>query len=83
MKIKKINSKELFKWILIGLISLVIFSMSSCTKDQAGSGCWTCIDNTGTTLQVICAGSEQEAFEKSGLINGVHTIANFRNHCSK
>lgn len=70
------------KIILLVSMCLLLFS---CKKEPPAvtPGCWTCIDNTGNMLHVICAENEQDAFDASGLINGVHTLQNFRNHCSK
>ncbi|MBK7883027.1 MAG: hypothetical protein IPJ81_03845 [Chitinophagaceae bacterium] len=66
---------------LFGLICIIALS-TSCKKTDTG-GCWQCEDNQGNLLQSVCGDSEQDAFNKSGNVNGTHTIENFRQYCKK
>lgn len=68
---------------IILLTSIGFLALTSCKKESNTDGCWECRDHIGNPLQTICAGSEQEAYDKSGAINGQHTIANFRQYCTK
>lgn len=76
------NKCKLSSWIFTGFAILLIISLFSCKKTSAG-GCWECNDNLGNPVGVYCGSDEQDAFDHSGTINGVHTLPNFQSHCHK
>ena len=67
----------------IFLISFILLVSTGCKKDSNTPGCWQCKDALGNDLQEVCGDNEQDAFNKSGIIGGVHTIENFRTYCHK
>ena len=68
---------------IIYLIIFVLLSSTGCKKTSDTSGCWQCKDAVGNDLQEVCGDNEQDAFNKSGIIGGVHTIESFRLYCHK
>lgn len=79
---KKVNNNFFF----IVLLTIIISIFCSCKKDDAASNntvCYTCYDDANNFVQLSCGANEQQAFEASAVINGVHTIENFRKHCRK
>ena len=64
----------------ISLVSLLLVVLISCKKDAV---CYVCKDAAGNYLQESCGKDEQDAFDNSGLIEGVHDINKFRQRCSK
>jgi len=64
------------------LIMFVASLASGCKKADTG-GCWECKDAQGNPVNTICADSEQDAFNNSGNINGVHDLSTFRQYCQK
>lgn len=69
------------KKVFILLLSASLFT-TSCKKENT-SGCWVCQDDIGNYLQTTCGDNEQDAFNKSGMLNGIHTYDNFKQHCHK
>lgn len=67
------------KTLLVLIIGLV--TATSCKKDKID--CWDCYDYSGNLIQTSCGTSEQDAFNNSGNINGVHDINTFRQFCHK
>ncbi|MEP7256578.1 MAG: hypothetical protein ABI666_12435 [Ferruginibacter sp.] len=65
----------------IFLISLVLLTSTGCKKE--GQVCYICSDALGNPLQETCGKNEQDAFDHSGLIEGVHDIDKFRQRCHK
>ena len=63
------------------LICFFTISLISCKKET--EVCYTCYDNLGNALQTNCGKNEQDAFDKSGVFMGVHTVENFRQYCKK
>lgn len=62
----------------------ILFTLSSCKKDNVNSTqCWKCYDQQNNFLQESCGENEQDAFNKSGSIEGVHDISKFRQRCHK
>ena len=55
--------------------------VTSCRKE--GEVCYECRDAQGTYLNDVCGKDEQDAFDNSGIINGVHNINIFRQYCLK
>jgi len=72
--------KEIVKVSIMIVLALIII-LSGCKKDKGG--CWDCKDAQGVFLQTVCADSEKEAFNNSGIINGTHDINTFRTFCKK
>lgn len=68
--------KRFFIILVLGIV------FCSCKKTDT-SGCWECKDAAGNSLQTVCGDNEQEAFDKSGVIGGVHDINTFRQYCKK
>ncbi len=66
------------KIILLGVISISLFS---CKKEAITEECYECKDQPGQYLGTVCGASESDAFNKSGSVNGSHTIENFRSYC--
>ena len=67
---------------IIVLISFVLLVSTGCKKSDT-AGCWQCKDAVGSDLGEVCGNNEQDAFNKSGIIGGVHTIETFRIYCHK
>jgi hypothetical protein len=63
------------------LLFVILIAISACKKE--GEVCYECIDAQGNYLQNVCGKNEQEAFDKSGVIGGVHDINVFRQYCKK
>ena len=66
---------------IIFLLSLILLILTACKKD--GEVCYECRDALGNYLQESCGKDEQDAFDNSGVIEGVHDINKFRQRCSK
>jgi hypothetical protein len=64
------------------LLSLILIISLGCKKNDT-PGCWKCVDASGNYLQDVCGENEQDAFDKSGIIGGVHDINVFRQYCHK
>jgi len=64
------------KFTLIGLIIVILIS---CKKET--QVCYECRDGLGNYLQEVCGKDEQDAFNKSGMIEGVHDLNKFRERC--
>ena len=65
----------------IFLISFVLLASTGCKKDS--QACYECKDAVGNSLQEVCGKNEQDAFDNSGIIEGVHDINKFRERCHK
>ena len=63
------------------ILTSVLIIFISCKKE--GSVCYVCKDASGNYLQESCGKDEQDAFDNSGIIEGVHDINKFRQRCSK
>lgn len=65
------------------IVLAILLTMTSCKKSHEGTtGCWTCMDQTGNTLNVICAPSEQEAYnEYQSSTSDSVTVDEFRQRC--
>lgn len=66
---------------IITLISLSLIGFTSCKKEP--NVCYECKDQSGNFLNEVCGKDEQDAFNKSGIIEGVHNINKFRERCHK
>ena len=63
------------------LISFSLLVLSGCKKES--NVCYECRDALGNYLQEVCGKDEQDAFDNSGLIEGVHDINKFKQRCQK
>ena len=68
---------------LLGFICIIATIVSCKKTDTDAAGCWQCYDNQGSQLGSYCGNSQEDAFNKSGNINGVHDISNYREFCPK
>ena len=66
---------------IILLLSFILFMSIACKKE--GEVCYKCTDAFGNDLQVVCGKDEQDAFDHSGIIEGIHDINVFRQRCKK
>ena len=63
------------------ILSLILFIVTGCKKEE--EVCYECKDAAGNYLQESCGKDEQDAFDNSGVIEGVHDINKFRQRCGK
>jgi len=65
----------------IFLLSFIFIMSTGCKKEI--EVCYECRDSLGNYLQDVCGKDEQDAFDQSGVIEGVHDINKFRQRCQK
>jgi hypothetical protein len=68
---------------IIFLLSFILLILTACKKTNENQVCYECKDASGNYLETDCGKNEQEAFDKSGVIGGVHDITVFRQWCKK
>jgi len=63
------------------ILFVILIVIQACKKE--GDVCYECKDAQGNYLQDACGKDEQDAFDHSGIIEGVHDINKFRQRCTK